>query len=104
MLSMVPAAESETWAVRWRTWSAVSVKAPASLFIASAEWSSTAYIDHDVKIAMPLAVVATQHPRVTGPHDEPLSEKEQDEAFSRKAKDLAGMMEELGRYIAKTGK
>ncbi len=69
-----------------------------------AEWSSTAYMDHDVKIAMPLAVVATQHPRVTGPHDEPLTEKEQDEAFSHKAKNLAGMMEELGRYVAKSGK
>lgn len=69
-----------------------------------AEWSSTAYMDHDVKIAMPLAVVATQHPRVTGPHDEPLSEKEQDEAFARKAKDLSGMMEELGRYVTKSGR
>lgn len=69
-----------------------------------AEWSSTAYIDNEVKIAMPLAVVATQHPRVTGPHDEPLSEKEQDAAFSRKAKNLSGMMEELGRYTNKSGR
>ena len=69
-----------------------------------AEWSSTAYIDDEVKIAMPLAVVATQHPRVTGPHDEPLSEKEQDAAFSRKAKNLTGMMEELGRYVSRPAK
>lgn len=69
-----------------------------------AEWSSTAYIDNEVKISMPLAVVATQHPRVTGPNDEPLSEKEQDAAFARKAKNLSGMMEELGRYINKAGK
>ncbi len=69
-----------------------------------AEWSGTAYIDDEVKIALPLSVVATQHPRVTGPHDEPLSEKEQDAAFSRKAKNLTGMMEELGRYINKSGK
>ncbi len=64
-----------------------------------AEWSSTAYIDNDVKIVMPLAVVATQHPVVTGARDEALSAKEQDEVFARKAKNLGSMMEELGRYI-----
>ena len=66
-----------------------------------AEWSSTGYIDDEVKIAMPLAVVATQHPLVTGPHDEVLTTKQQDEAFARKAKNLGGMMEEMGRYISK---
>ena len=69
-----------------------------------AEWSSTGYIDDEVKITMPLAVVATQHPQVTGAHDEVLSAKEQDEAFARKAKNLGNMMEELGRYISKPGK
>lgn len=69
-----------------------------------AEWSSTAYIDNDVKIAMPLAVVATQHPSVTGAHDEVLTPKEQDALFSRKAKNLGSMMEELGRYISKQKK
>ena len=66
-----------------------------------AEWSSTGYIDDEVKITMPLAVIATQHPQVTGAHDEPLSAQEQDAAFARKAKNLGGMMEELGRYISK---
>ena len=66
-----------------------------------AEWSSTGYIDDEVKITMPLAVVATQHPLVTGPHDEALTTKEQDELFARKAKNLGEMMEELGRYISK---
>lgn len=69
-----------------------------------AEWSSTAYIDKDAKIAMPLAMIATQHPLVTGPHDETLSDKEQDAVFSRKSRELAGMMEELGRYLKKSGK
>ena len=64
-----------------------------------AEWSSTGYIDDEVKITMPLAVVATQHPLVTGPHDEVLTAKEQDAAFAKKAKNLGGMMEELGRYL-----
>lgn len=66
-----------------------------------AEWSSTGYIDNEVKISMPLAVVATQHPLVTGPHDEVLSADEQDALFARKAKNLGSMMEELGRYISK---
>ena len=66
-----------------------------------AEWSSTGYIDNEVKITMPLAVVATQHPLVTGPHDEELTAKAQDEMFARKAKNLGAMMEELGRYISK---
>ena len=66
-----------------------------------AEWSSTAYIDNEVKISMPLAVVATQHPRVTTADDRTLSAKEQDEVFVRKAKELGGMMEELGRYVSK---
>ncbi|MBK7425449.1 MAG: sulfatase-like hydrolase/transferase [Propionivibrio sp.] len=66
-----------------------------------AEWSSTAYIDNDVKIVMPLAVVATQHPLVTGADDKELTAKEQDELFARKARNLGGMMEELGRYISK---
>ena len=69
-----------------------------------AEWSSTAYIDQDVKIAMPLAVVATAHPVVTGGHDEVLTAKQQDELFARKAKNLGNMMEELGRYISKPAK
>ena len=64
-----------------------------------AEWSSTGYIDNEIKITMPLAVVATQHPAVTGPHDEVLTPKEQDAAFAKKAKNLGGMMEELGRYL-----
>ena len=66
-----------------------------------AEWSSTAYIDNEVKIVMPLAVVATQHPLVTGADDRVLTAKEQDELFARKASNLGGMMEELGRYISK---
>ena len=66
-----------------------------------AEWSSTAYIDSEVKITMPLAVVATQHPLVTGANDEEFSAKVQDELFKRKARNLGGMMEELGRYISK---
>ena len=66
-----------------------------------AEWSSTAYIDDEVKIAMPLAVVATAHPLVTGAHDEVLSAKEQDALFARKAPNLGAMMEELGRYISR---
>ena len=66
-----------------------------------AEWSSTAYIDNEVKISMPLAVVAMQTPVVTGPNDEALAEEKQKAMFARKAKDLAGMMEELGRYISK---
>lgn len=65
-----------------------------------AEWSSTGYIDNEVKITMPLAAVAIQHPQVTGAHDEVLSAKEQDEAFARKAKNLGNMMEEQGRYIS----
>ena len=69
-----------------------------------AEWSSTAFIDDEVKISMPLAVIATQHPRVSGPHDEVLPDKEQDAAFARKSKALAGMMEELGRYLQKGDK
>jgi len=66
-----------------------------------AEWSSTAYIDNDVKIAMPLAVVATQHPTVTGGHDQVLTQKEQDALFASKTKNLGSMMEELGRYLSK---
>lgn len=66
-----------------------------------AEWSSTAYIDNEVKIVMPLAVVATQHPLVTGADDRVLTAKEQDEFFARKARNLGSMMEELGRYISK---
>jgi hypothetical protein len=66
-----------------------------------AEWSSTAYIDNDVKIVMPLAVVATQHPLVTGSDDRVLTAKEQGQLFARKAMNLGGMMEELGRYIRK---
>ena len=69
-----------------------------------AEWAGTAYIADEVKISMPLALVASQHPRVTGPHDEALPEKEQDAAFSRKAADLNAMMEELGRYLKKGAK
>lgn len=69
-----------------------------------AEWSSTAYIDNEVKIAMPLAVVATQHPSVTGAHDEALTPKEQDAMFAKKARNLGAMMEELGRYIASNKK
>ena len=69
-----------------------------------AEWSSTAYIDNEVKISMPLAVVATQHPRVTKANDDPFSPKEQDEMFAKKAKNLGVMMEELGRYISKQKK
>jgi hypothetical protein len=66
-----------------------------------AEWSSTAYIDNDVKIALPISVVATQHPVITGAHDEILTAREQDEIFARKTKNLGSMMEELGRYISK---
>ena len=66
-----------------------------------AEWSSTGYVDGEVKIAMPLSVVSTQHPLVTGPHDEKLTAKQQDELFARKAKNLAAMMEELGRYVTR---
>jgi len=69
-----------------------------------AEWSSTAYIDDEAKIAMPLTVVATQRPTVTGPHDEVLTRKEQEALFARKAKNLSSMMEELGRYISKSPK
>lgn len=69
-----------------------------------AEWSGTAYIDNDVKISMPLSIVSSQHPRVTGPHDEPMSDKEGDAAFSRKAASLNAMMEELGRYLKKGAK
>ena len=69
-----------------------------------AEWSSTGYIDNEVKITMPLAVVATQHPLITGANDEVMTAKEQDEAFARKAKNLGAMMEELGRYIGKPNK
>ena len=65
-----------------------------------AEWSSTGYIDNEVKITMPLAVVATQHPQVTGPHDETLTPKEQDALFAKKAKNLGAMMEELGRFLS----
>ena len=43
--------------------------------------------------------MATQHPSVTGPHDEVLTPKEQDALFARKTKNLGTMMEELGRYI-----
>ncbi len=68
-----------------------------------AEWSSTAYIDNEVKIAMPLAVIATAHPLVTGAHDEVLSAQEQKALFARKAPNLGAMMEELGRYINKAG-
>ncbi|MBL0207003.1 MAG: sulfatase-like hydrolase/transferase [Propionivibrio sp.] len=67
-----------------------------------AEWSSTGYIDRDAKITLPLSVVAAQHPLVTGPHDEVLSPQEQDALFARKAKNLAAMLEELGRYLKKT--
>lgn len=66
-----------------------------------AEWSSTGYIDNDVKITMPLAVVSTRHSLVTGAHDEVLTAKEQDEMLARKAKNMGEMMEELGRYISK---
>lgn len=72
-----------------------------------AEWSSTAYVDADAKISMPLAVAATQQqPLVTGPHDEALTSQQQDALFARKAKNLAAMMEEMGRYVrtAKSGK
>ena len=69
-----------------------------------AEWSSTAYIDSDTKISMPLAVVATQHPAVTGPNDETLTDAEQSAMFARKAKNLGAMIEELGRYISKSNK
>ncbi len=65
-----------------------------------AEWSSTAYIDDEVKIAMTLTV-SMQQPYVTGPRDEPLSPQEQDALFARKAKNLAQAMEELGRYLNK---
>ncbi|MBK7357040.1 sulfatase-like hydrolase/transferase [Propionivibrio sp.] len=67
-----------------------------------AEWSSTGYIDRDAKITLPLSVVAAQHPLVTGPHDEVLSPQEQDALFARKAKNLAAMLEELGRYLKKS--
>ena len=66
-----------------------------------AEWSNMAYIDNEAKIVMPIAVVASRHPQVTGPADEKLSAKEQDELFAKKTKNLAAMMEELGRYINK---
>jgi len=66
-----------------------------------AEWSSTAYIDSEAKIDMPLAVMAAPHPSVTGPHDEVLTPKEQDALFARKTKNLGSMMEELGRYISR---
>jgi membrane-anchored protein YejM (alkaline phosphatase superfamily) len=69
-----------------------------------AEWSSTAYIEKYAKIAMPHTMIATQHPLVTGSHDETLSDKEQDAVFTRKSRELAGMMEELGRYLKKSGK
>ncbi len=65
-----------------------------------AEWSSMAYIDTEVKIAMPLAVVATAHPLVTGAHDEVLTAQQQNELFARKAGKLGAMMEELGRYVS----
>ncbi len=66
-----------------------------------AEWSSTGYIDNEAKIAMPLTV-SMQHPLVTGPHDEVLSAQEQDQLFTRKARNLGQAMEELGRYIGKS--
>jgi len=66
-----------------------------------AEWTSTTYIDNDVKIALPISVVASQHPLVTGPHDEALSAQQQDALFASKARNLGSMMEELGRYISK---
>lgn len=69
-----------------------------------AEWSGTAYIDDDVKISMPLALVSSQHPRITGPHDEALPEKEREALFARKAARLNAMMEELGRYLKKGNK
>ena len=62
-----------------------------------AEWSSTAYIDNEVKISMS----STQNPRVTTADDQVLSAKEQDEWFAKKTRALAAMMEELGRYISK---
>ena len=62
-----------------------------------AEWSSTAYIDDEVKISMS----STQNPRVTTADDQVLSAKEQDEWFAKKTRALAAMMEELGRYISK---
>jgi membrane-anchored protein YejM (alkaline phosphatase superfamily) len=64
-----------------------------------AEWSSTGYIDDEVKITMPIAVVATQHPLVSGPHDEVLTAAEQDALFARKARSLSVMLEEMGRYL-----
>ena len=69
-----------------------------------AEWSSTAYIDNEVKISMPLAVVATQHPRVTAADDSSLSASDQSAVYEQKAKNLASMMEELGRYTSKQKK
>jgi hypothetical protein len=49
---------------------------------------------------MPIAVVATQHPLVSGPHDEVLTAAEQDALFARKAKSLGVMLEEMGRYLS----
>ena len=69
-----------------------------------AEWSNTAYIDNEVKIAVPLAVVATQHPRVTSADDTLLPAKEQNAILARKTRELGAMMEELGRYISKQKK
>jgi len=69
-----------------------------------AEWQSAAYIDHDVKISMPLNFLASQHALVTGSHDEPMPQKAQDAAFARKSKNIVQMMQDLGRYIDKSPK
>lgn len=69
-----------------------------------AEWQSAAYIDHDVKISMPLNFLASQQAHVTGSHDEPMPQKAQDAAFASKTKNIVQMMQDLGRYINKSPK